>query len=245
MRCQQVKQAKKLQWIVLLCFAILAMPLFCSAEQQTSNWLDMPVTLSFRNEPLNKVLDEIGRQAHLSVVYDKAFASEPVMGIYQNVKASEAIARLFKGKNIILQVNDAKKVIVVKTFGTTHLIATGGQATPSAITLKELNALNNQQYQEYKKSITDQNKIIDGGMTLAKLNALHEQQYNDYRASIANNDEVMEDQVNTMNELQYAAFKATLTDKNQVLSGGMTRAQLDAMHDRQYAEFKNNSTNNW
>jgi len=198
--------------IVIISLVTLLLPFYGFAAQKAGavHWLDKPVTLRFPGEPLSKVLDKLGKQAGISVFYDQELANDIVRGNYKAVKFSEAVTRLFKGKNKIIQVNNDKKLIVVKTFGTKRLNRVGGQDSSIPITTAELEEIHAQHQLEYQESFADENEVFEGGLTLEQIRLMHEQQYKDYKAS--------------------------LLDPDEVLIEGLTRRQLHAIHELQYKE---------
>ena len=70
-----------------------------SSEATQSDWLKRNVTINFNNEPLGRVLEKISQQSGVSILYDDAFAHEKVIGNFKDIKISDAVTRLFKGKN--------------------------------------------------------------------------------------------------------------------------------------------------
>jgi type II secretory pathway component GspD/PulD (secretin) len=241
---QQFTKLRNLRWILSVCpIVLLLLPIHVLAGHEAINWSERPVTVNFPNEPLSKVLNKIAKQAGLSVLYDQTLANEIVNGNYNGVKASKAITRLFKGQNLIVQVIDDKKIIIVKTFGTKDFIWSGEQNTSLPITRAELDALHTMQSREYQENIADQNSVLEGGLTLGEMNLLHEEQYDQHKASILNADEVIDEkgmtrgQLNSMHEEQHDNYQINLIDNNEVLIEGITRRQLDALHNHQYQEL--------
>lgn len=227
-------------------FFIVLFPAAALSFQEKSSWLDNSVTIEFDNLPMKTVLERIGKQAGVSILYDQSLANEKVMGKLHNVKVSDAIDRLFKGRNKIIQVDDAEKIIVVKTFGTKNFIWAGPEHKTSPITLAELDEMHALQYQQYKNSLTDENRIYDDGITMGELNAMHAQQYAEYKARHENDDEIVLDgvtrgELNALHRKQYEAYKAGSSNEDEIILDGITRAELDKMHKQQQREYSNSS----
>ncbi len=197
-----------------------------SATQKQSNWLDDPININFENEPLRKLLNQIAQQTGVSIAYDQELANEKVTGNYQNIKTSDAITRLFRGKNKSIQVNIAKRIIIIKTFGAKSYIwadstqkALGQKQSSGLIFLANLEELHAQQYKEYKERITDDSEVLDGGMTRKEIRIMQQQQNNESQKSIA--------------------------DDSDVFKGDMTQGEMEILHAQQYGEFKNDAVNNY
>ncbi len=187
-----------------------------AATQKATSWLDKPISISFENEPLSKVLKQISEQTSVSIAYDQELANEKVTGNYQNVKTSDAITRLFRSKNKSIQVNKAKKIVIVKTFGAKSFIWAGiiqERSAPYPMTLGELKEMHALQYREYKNRVANDSEILKGGITRGEMKAMHAQQYSAYQKKISKDDDMLE--------------------------GGITRGEMKAMHEKQYREIKN------
>lgn len=242
---QHFKQWHKLQWNLFLCLVVVLLPIYVSAA--ATDWQDQPVTLEFSKEPLQKVLEKFCEQAGFSIVFDESLANELVTGDYDDITAVDALNRIFKGKNKIIQVNNDQKILVVKTFGAKKFVWAGGEDTSKSITLEELKTMHIMQSQELAENFADPNQVLDLGMTRAELHTMHEQQYNEYMSSIRNEAELFDEgitrgQMKLIHEKQFQAYQNSLTNKDEKLIGGITREQLNALNEQQYQEYKKESS---
>ncbi|MCI5223852.1 MAG: hypothetical protein D3924_14565 [Candidatus Electrothrix sp. AR4] len=87
-----------------------------SAAQKKTHWLNSAVSVRFQNERLENVLGKISKQTGVVIVFNQELADEKVTGNYKGIKLSDAINRLFLGKNKTVQTDRSKKIILVKTF---------------------------------------------------------------------------------------------------------------------------------
>lgn len=216
-----------------------------SSGSSDDEWLRKPVIVKFNKEPLKNVLYEISQQTGISIIYNSDFANEEITGQYDGVEASEAITRLFKGKNKIIQINNQEKLIVLKTFGFKSFTIANANAKhrdESKQTLAELVELHSQQYVEYKDRIASDNEILGEGMTRGEIRARQEQQYKDYKVGIADSDDVEEggytrSEVRDLQEQQYKDYEARISN-GSIEGGTMTLSQLNSMHDQQHNEYQ-------
>ncbi len=255
-------QFVKIYKITLVFFVIslyLTHPLLARAgAKQTTLWLNAPVTIRFQEKPLSGVLKELSRQTDIAILYDENLANERVTGNFKNVKASDAINRLFSKKNKSIQVSKDKKVIIVKTFGAKNFIwaynndRIGDQGLLKLMTLKDLGRLHTEQYKEYKKYIANDNQMLeDGSMTRGELRAMHKQQQREFQIQLANDSEMLQGgsmtrgELKAMHKQQQQEFQVQLANDNEMLQGGsMTRGELRAMHKRQQKKFQAKVVNN-
>ena len=132
-----------------------------ASEAPTLDWLNQSITIQIDNKPLHEILNKIGQQTGIAIVYDQSLANERVMGKYQDIPVSEALNRLFRGKNTIFQINDIQKVVVIKTFGAKHYIWTDNASDligrygveNSEMTLEEIADFITQQYLEFENEL--------------------------------------------------------------------------------------------
>jgi len=246
----------KVGYFTVLFVAVIIMPVnVYSVDQQADNWLDAPVTIRFQNEPLSKMLGKISKKTGIAILYDQELADDKVSGNYKDVKASDAITRLFSGKNKSIQVSKDKKVIVVKTFGAKAFIWAGSytgeqgneQNPLESMSLAELDTLTSQQYMKYKECIANDNEFLtEFGKTRGELRAMQDYQYKEYKERIANDQEFLPEvgmirgELDAMQEQQYKEYQERLTNENEMLiEFGKTRAELNVMHELQNKEYKN------
>ena len=226
-----------------------------SGSQEGANWLDHPVTIRFQGETLGSVLESIAKQTGIAILYDQELANEKVSGNFKNVKASEAITRLFGSKNKSIQVGKDKKIIIVRTFGAKKFIWAGhskGIARKdqafAPMTLGELETLHINQYKKYKERIANENEILEGGMTRSELKAMQEQQHSNYQKRITNDEEVVEGgmtrgELRAMQERQYEANQARIADNDEMIEGEITRGELRIMQEQQHRKSIGRTSN--
>jgi hypothetical protein len=219
-----------------------------AATKKANNWLDEPLTISFQNEPLSKVLKRISERIGVSIAYDQELANEKVTGNYKNLKTSDAITRLFRNKNNTIQVNKAKKIIIVKTFGAKNFLLAKGvdskdrllqqQIMGTDMTLAGLNALNKKQLEYSQQTIGDDEVIMGSpGMTLNDLNNLHLQQFETLHSANINDIKILGSDM-TIQELDelsalHIQNKTTVKNKSFIMGTKMTLAQLDTLQEEQ------------
>jgi uncharacterized protein YbaA (DUF1428 family) len=253
---RSMQALKKYKIVILILVGWLCASAAClSAAENTSVWLNVPVTVRFQNESLNKVLGDISRQAGVVLFFDQALADKKVSGSYKDVKLSEAINRLFSEENKSIQVFRGEKKIIIKTFGAKKFVQAGTElpdqgdtvsqeeAEGEGMTLAELKKMHRQQYKEYKKRIADDNEVLEGGMTRGEVRAMQKKQYEEYKERIAAGNEVFEDgktlrEVKAMHKRQYEEYKERVAAGNEVFEDGKTLREVKAMHKRQYEKYK-------
>lgn len=241
----------KFGYFAVLLIATMLMPdnVFSTTAKE-NGWLDKQVTMQFQSEPLSNVLAEITQQTGISIIYNLELANEKVNINYKDIKASDAITRLFKGKNIVIQINNQENIIIVKTFGAKNFISSSpikGQESSSQMTLAQLEDLHSQQYKEYKERISDDNEVIMGGMTRAAIRAMQKKQSQQYEDRIDNDDvEVFGTtfgKLRTMHEQQYTEYQEQISNANEVLIGNITRGELGVMQEKQSNLYKERLAN--
>ncbi len=268
-------QILKIHKSTLVFFVIslyLIHPLLARAgAKQATQWLNAPVTIRFQEKPLSGVLKELSRQTDIAILYDENLANERVTGNFKNVKASDAINRLFSKKNKSIQVSKDKKVIIVKTFGAKNFIWAGRNSLnnndkPLPMTIEELGKMQKEQYIEYKKSIRNDNEIIKGdknapSMTRGEITNLHKRQYNEYKQQLQNKDFFVPNgdsnlgmtrgEILELHNKQYQQYlQQQITNKNEIVPGGkdgegdMTIQEIKDLHVQQYNDYKSHNFNN-
>ncbi|MCI5157673.1 MAG: hypothetical protein D3906_04395 [Candidatus Electrothrix sp. AUS1_2] len=220
--------------------------------QGATDWLNEGVTIRFQDEPMSAVLGKISQQTGIAILYDENLAGEKVTGHYKDIKFSEAIDRLFSEKNKSIQVFKGEKKIIVKTFGAKQFILAGKDSAVDStdsedesekMSLAQVEERQRQRYNEYKKRITDENEVLEGGITRGELRIKQKKQYTEYKERIADENEVLEGGI-TRGELrvkqkkQYEEYKKRIADENEVLEGGITRGELRVKQKRLNAEYK-------
>ncbi|RWX52476.1 hypothetical protein VU01_10071, partial [Candidatus Electrothrix marina] len=138
-----------------------------AAGQNQAEWLNDKVTVRFQEEPMSTVLGEIAQQTGIAILYDEKLADQKVTGSYKEIKFSEAINRLFSETNKSIQVFKNEKKIIVKTFGAKQFVlASSAEDVPNnflsedkLITAVELQKMQRQRYNEYRKRIANDNEV--------------------------------------------------------------------------------------
>ncbi|MCW5212359.1 hypothetical protein VU04_05570 [Desulfobulbus sp. TB] len=224
-----------------------------------TEWLNDKVTIRFQEEPMSSVLGKLSQQTGIAILYDEKLAGQKVTGLYKDIKFAEAINRLFSETNKSIQVLKNEKKIIVKTFGAKKFVlASSAQRASSSspsnqasdnfekMTLADLEKMHRQQYREYKKRITDESEILEGGMTRGEVRTMQKKQYEEYKKRIANDNEILEGgmtrgEVRAMQKKQYEEYKKRIANDNEILEGGMTRGEVRAMQKKQYKKYQKNS----
>lgn len=219
-----------------------------AATKKANNWLDEPLTISFQNEPLSKVLKRISERTGVSIAYDQELANEKVTGNYKDLKTSDAITRLFRNKNNTIQVNKAKKIIIVKTFGAKNFLLAKAvdskdhflqqQIMGTDMTIAELNALNKKQLEHSQQTIGDDEIIMGSSdMTLSDLNNLHLKDLEARQSTNINDIKILGSDmtIQELDELSALHIQRNTTVKNKslVMGSTMTLAQLDTFQEKQ------------
>ncbi|MCI5121898.1 MAG: hypothetical protein D3908_12040 [Candidatus Electrothrix sp. AUS4] len=227
--------------VIFFCFLLTSVAL----GDNKTGWLDDKVTIRFQNEAMSVVLGKISAQTGVAILYDENLKDHEVTGNYKRIKFSEAINRLFSEKNKSIQVFNNEKRILVKTFGAKQFVLVGNnnvadsQGGPKGMTLAELEKMHEQQYKEFKGSISDDNLILDGDMTLGKLKAMHKKQKEALLAELKNPRAIVRDGNMTLGELgalhasQKKEMQLSLEKQDTLFPNGMIRSEITAMHRKQ------------
>ena len=219
-----------------------------AATKKANNWLDEPLTISFQNEPLSKVLKRISERTGVSIAYDQELANEKVTGNYKDLKTSDAITRLFRNKNNTILVNKEKKIIIVKTFGAKNFLLAKAvdskdhflqqQIIGTDMTIAELNALNKKQL-EYSQQTIGDDEIIMGssGMTLSDLNNLHLKDLEVLHSTNVDDIKILGSDLTIQEVDELSALhiqdKTTVRNKSLIMGTKMTLGQLDTFQENQ------------
>lgn len=216
--------------------------------QDKAGWLNDRVTIRFQEEPMSTVLGKIAQQTGIAILYDEKLADQKVTGYYKDIKFSETINRLFSEKNKSIQVFKNEKKIIVKTFGAKQFILASSaettQSEPSSddsekMTLAELEKIHRRQYKEYKKRISNEDEVFEGGMTRRELRAMQEKQQEALQERLENDHTIIEGRDVTLGELralhdkQKRQLQASLEKQAGLFENGMTRGEITAMHRKQ------------
>ena len=230
--------------ILLFLAVIFISNIVLSATKNETNWLDETISINFQNEPLSKVLKQISEQTGVSIAYDQELANEKVTGNFEHIKTSDAITRLFRSKNKSIQVNEEKKIILIKTFGAKNFVWAGAsvksQNKSSQMTLATLERMHAQQYKEYKEYISKDTEMLeDGSMTRGELRKMHNGQLQDILKNIDNAAETLEDGSMTRGELRALHDQQLKTLQNQIANdASVAQTNLRTMHEQQTKNYQ-------
>jgi len=109
--------------ILLVLFLLLPCSLFfCRYQCQAAGPVG-EVSLEVKEEPMHKVVQDIGRQLGYHVVIMDNWQKMPVSGKFTKVSVEEFFRRVLKGHNIFLTVDEKRRVIVVQAAGSRTLKA--------------------------------------------------------------------------------------------------------------------------
>ncbi len=223
------------------------------ASQQMDGWLEEPVTIHFQNEPLKAVLMEISKQTGISILYDEALVTERVFGKYNNIPFSEAINRIFKGKNKTIRINKTKRVVIVNTFGAKEFIwaeerteAGVKEFFRDSVTLDEIQSLQMRQYREFQDEISDESEVVENDLTRKQLREIILEQSLQFESHLLDDDEVIENgktrgQLRDLIKLQDSYFVADISD-SQLVEDDLTRSELRELILKQMESFSNDQT---
>lgn len=106
--------------ILLLPTVLLLFPhLSWSGEFNGLTVMEKPVTIDCQGVAINDVLGDISRQSGLEINYDQKLKDEPIMPVIpfnDEIKAIDAVVRLLRGRNTIIEFNIDQKNIDIRLF---------------------------------------------------------------------------------------------------------------------------------
>lgn len=103
---------------MLLITIFLFAGLSWSADLEENHFGNDLLTINCQNEPVNKVLDEISRKSDLEIYYDQDLENEAVyIAFNDKMTAMDAIVRLLRGKNTVIEFQDGRQNLNIKFFG--------------------------------------------------------------------------------------------------------------------------------
>lgn len=80
--------------------------------------LDEPVTIDCQNESVDNVIREISKKSGLEITYDQELENEPInIAFNDTIPAMDAIARLLRGKNTVIEFSDNRENLNIRYFG--------------------------------------------------------------------------------------------------------------------------------
>lgn len=235
---------------ILFVGSLLLVPAQVALAVQDNTWLESTVSVQFQNESRENVLKKVAQQSGISIIYDQELANEKIAGSFNNVTIADAINRLFRGKNKIIQVSNRDHTIIVKTFGSQNFIMASSDEHSGQIiepmTLAQIEALHSTQYKEYKERIANENEVLEegGGITRGELMAMQKEQYSVYKRHLTDDLRILEGsggvtqaELRATQEKQYSEYQAAVANSDTVLEGGVTQGEIHAQHQEQYQAF--------
>lgn len=105
--------------VVVLIIIFVFPRLSWSQEHDKKILLDKFLTIDCQNKPINEVLNDISKQSGLVITYDKKLDSEspmPLIAFNDSLKAIDAVVRLLRGKNTVIEFRNDQRNINVRMF---------------------------------------------------------------------------------------------------------------------------------
>ncbi len=89
-----------------------------SADLEENYLQETLITIDCRNEPVNKVLNDISTKSGLEINYDQELENEPVIIAFNDtMTAMDAIVRLLRGKNKVIEFDNRRQNLNIRFFG--------------------------------------------------------------------------------------------------------------------------------
>ncbi len=108
-----------LEAVVLIIIIFVFPQLSWSQEYDEKILLDEFLTIDCQYEPINEVLKDISKQSGLVITYDKELESEsylPLIAFKDSIKAIDAVVRLLRGKNTVIEFSNNQRNINIRMF---------------------------------------------------------------------------------------------------------------------------------
>jgi hypothetical protein len=108
-----------LEVVVLIIIFFVFPQLSWSQEYDEKILLDEFLTIDCQYEPINEVLKDISKQSGLVITYDKELESEsylPLIAFKDSIKAIDAVVRLLRGKNTVIEFSNNQRNINIRMF---------------------------------------------------------------------------------------------------------------------------------
>lgn len=84
--------------------------------------LDEPVTIDCQNETVDNVIREISRKSGLEITYDQELENVPIhIAFNDTIPAMDAVVRLLRGKNTVIEFSDNRENLNIRYFGNTGI----------------------------------------------------------------------------------------------------------------------------
>ena len=214
----------------------------CPGWAVAKELIDHHVSFEFRNKTVEDVLKAIAQQENVILVYDENKAGKVISGKFENISLENAIKRIFAGNNLTLTTDPAKRMIIIKTYGTaTYKVVSGlGEKDTfivGGLSLKNLQTLHKNQVNEIEKYLANPESIDPlTGKTLGEIKYLHEEQSREIRL------EAEDDRIRSLHEQQEKEIQAFNHNPESIdPMSGMRLGQIRALHETQAGEIKKNN----
>jgi hypothetical protein len=106
--------------VVVLIIIIFVFPqLSWSQEHDKKILLDKFLTIDCQYKPINEVLKDISKQSGLVITYDRELENEshlPLIAFNDSIKAIDAVVRLLRGKNTVIEYSNDQRNINIRMF---------------------------------------------------------------------------------------------------------------------------------
>lgn len=221
------------------------------------------VTLTLKNRPFSETAELVSQEIGYVIKFEETLKNVAVSGRFRNEPVEYFFHRILKGKNIIIDINDNKKEILIKNFGSkpNKLLVTNvlnGKSSSSNFadpisgkSVKEINEIYSLQEKNRVRRLSNLNTIDPmTGKKLSEIKAIIVKQNENYRKRQADPDSIDPvtgktiAQINQIIEIQEAKRNARLSNPKAVdPMTGKTRAELDAifaLQERKRKERLNN-----
>jgi hypothetical protein len=109
-----------LDGVVLVITILFFVQLSWSADLEENYLPDALIAIDCQNESVNKVLNDISTKSGLEINYDQELENEPVIIAFNDkMTAMDAIVRLLRGKNNVIEFKNGRQNLNIRFFGNT------------------------------------------------------------------------------------------------------------------------------
>ncbi len=167
---------------------LLVLPIVAKSESTIN------VNLTIKDTPFSETADLVARQIDYNIKFEKTLQDVAVSGRFKNVPVENFFHRILKGKNIIIDINEKKREILIKNFGSKTgklLVAKriNGKSSSHGFvdpvtgkTMKELNKIYALQEQNRENRLRNPNTIDPmTGKTMGELKMILKKQNDNYQ----------------------------------------------------------------
>ncbi|WP_153306399.1 hypothetical protein [Desulfogranum japonicum] len=157
-------------YLILVVLMLTSQNVFlCHAVEQ--NCFEQSITLKFKQVELGTIFNKIAQESGVQIIYDEKISKSIVSGEYADVPLREVVARLLRGVNHILTMDEANRTLMIRGFGS----AGYAQKGPSLDSTDSNSDLTYQQTQSlYTTQVNDHLKKIAADKT--ELETIYENQ---------------------------------------------------------------------